>query len=167
MTLVCDQKVVVLGLRINQIYQNTYNRWVPTHPFGQDVVFFMQGLANVFVHLRKSCQIVIASTNGNIFRVIGPLWGESTGHRWIHLTKATDAERWWFLWWWAGWANNRDAGDLRRHLAQYDVIVTWNGWVTFVVIPYAIYRFTSGYIFFNVDTKNCRYETHFRHPERI
>ena len=27
-----------------------------------------------------------------------PLWGESTGHRWIPLTKASDAELWCFLW---------------------------------------------------------------------
>ena len=32
------------------------------------------------------------------FRVTGPLWGESTGHRWIPLTKASDAELWRFLW---------------------------------------------------------------------
>ena len=37
-------------------------------------------------------------TNGNIFHVIDPFWGESTGHRWIPLTKATDAELWSFLW---------------------------------------------------------------------
>ena len=33
-----------------------------------------------------------------IFRVTGPLWGEFTGHRWIPLTKASDAELWCFLW---------------------------------------------------------------------
>ena len=31
------------------------------------------------------------------FRVTGPLWGESTGHRWIPLKKASDAELCWFL----------------------------------------------------------------------
>ena len=41
---------------------------------------------------------MMTSSNGNIFRVIGPLWGESTGHRWIPLTKASDAELWCFLW---------------------------------------------------------------------
>ena len=35
--------------------------------------------------------------------------------------------------WINGWVNNRDAGDLRRHRAHYDVIVmrfvmTWQGW---------------------------------------
>ena len=38
------------------------------------------------------------SSNGNIFRVTVPLCGEFTGHRWIPLTKACDAELWCFLW---------------------------------------------------------------------
>ena len=32
------------------------------------------------------------------FRVTGPLCGEFTGHRWIPLTKAGDAELWRILW---------------------------------------------------------------------
>ena len=40
----------------------------------------------------------MTSSNGNIFRFTGPLWGESTGHRWIPLTKAGGAEIWCFLW---------------------------------------------------------------------
>ena len=38
------------------------------------------------------------SSNGSIFRVTGPLWGESTGHRWSPPTKASDTEHWCFLW---------------------------------------------------------------------
>ena len=34
----------------------------------------------------------------NHFRVTGPLWGESTGHRWIPRTIASDADLWCFLW---------------------------------------------------------------------
>ena len=41
---------------------------------------------------------VIASPNKDIFRVTGPLWGESTGLRWIPLAKASDAVLWYFLW---------------------------------------------------------------------
>ena len=41
---------------------------------------------------------MMTPSNGNIFRVAGHLWGESTGDRWIPLTKASDAELWWFLW---------------------------------------------------------------------
>ena len=41
-------------------------RWVPIHP-------------------------MMTSSNGNIFRVTGPLCGKFTGHRWIPLTNASDA----------------------------------------------------------------------------
>ena len=37
------------------------------------------------------------SSNGNNFRVTGPLCGEFTGHRWIPLTKGSEAELWCFL----------------------------------------------------------------------
>ena len=40
----------------------------------------------------------ITSWNGNILRVTGPLWGESTGHWWIPLIKASGMELWCFLW---------------------------------------------------------------------
>ena len=40
---------------------------------------------------------MMTSWNGNIFRVTGPLCGELTGHRWIHLAKASDSELWCFL----------------------------------------------------------------------
>ena len=41
---------------------------------------------------------MMASSNGNIFCVTGPLRGEFTVHRWILRTKASDAELWCFLW---------------------------------------------------------------------
>ena len=48
--------------------------------------------------------------------------------RWIPRTKASDAELWCLLWsaWINDWVNNREAGDLRRHRARYDVIVMYN-----------------------------------------
>ena len=39
----------------------------------------------------------MTSSNGNTFRVTGILCGEFSGHRWIHRTKASDAELWCFL----------------------------------------------------------------------
>ena len=42
--------------------------------------------------MMATCEITICfnmttSSNENIFPVTGSLWGESTGHRWIPLTK--------------------------------------------------------------------------------
>ena len=65
---------------------------------------------------------MMTSSNKNIFRVIEPLWGESTGHRWIPLTKASDADLFY-----KRWTNNRDAGDLRRYRAHYDITVMFPG----------------------------------------
>ena len=68
----------------------------------------------------------MSSPNGNIFRVAGPLYGEFTDHRWIPRTKTSDTELWCFLWSVPSIndrVNNREAGDLRRHHAHYDVIV--------------------------------------------
>ena len=72
----------------------------------------------IFIHRMTT------ASNGIIFRITGPLCGEFTGHRWIPRTKASDAELWCFLYLCLdGWANNCEAGDLRRHHAHYDVIV--------------------------------------------
>ena len=83
------------------------------------------------------------SSNGNIFRVTGPLCGEFIGHRWIPRTKASDAELWCFFFIYArinGWINNREAGDLRCHLAHYDVIVMGKMTSLYWVGPLVIVR---------------------------
>ena len=76
---------------------------------------------------RCSCMsLMITSSNGNIFRVIGPLGGESTDDRWNfpHKVQWRGALIFSLICAWANaWANNRDAGDLRRHHAHYDVTV--------------------------------------------
>ena len=44
--------------------------------------------------------------------------------RWIPRTKASDVDLWSLICVWInGWVNNREAGDLRRHRAHYDVTV--------------------------------------------
>ena len=70
-------------------------------------------------------KIMMTSSIGNIFRVTGHLCGEFTGLRWTPRTKASDAELWCFFIfaWMNAWVNNREAGDLRRHRAHYDVTV--------------------------------------------
>ena len=70
--------------------------------------------------------IMMTSSNGNIFCITGPLRGESTSHRWIPLTKASDAELWCFSLicaWTNDEANNWETGDLGRHHTHYHVTV--------------------------------------------
>ena len=86
----------------------------------------LKPLAAILTPLVTLPSFMMTSPNGNIFRVTGPLCGKFTGHRWIPLTKASDAEVRCFLWsapWINGWVNNREAADFRRHRAHYDVIV--------------------------------------------
>ena len=48
--------------------------------------------------LQNLDQVMMSSSNGNIFRVTGPFWVQSTGHQGIFLSKACEAELWCFLW---------------------------------------------------------------------
>ena len=73
-----------------------------------------------------SCKIMMTSSNGNISALLelcavnSPITGEFPAQR------SSNAELWCFLWsapWINGWGINREAGDLRRHRAHYDVIV--------------------------------------------
>ena len=60
------------------------------------------------------------------FCVTGHLCGEFTGHRWIPRTKSQWRRALVFSLicaWMNGWLNNREAGDLRRHRAHYEVTV--------------------------------------------
>ena len=101
-------------------------KWLPlTHSWGlYMMVYDIDNWANACTDMPMN--VMMTSSNGNIFRVTDPLCGEFTGHRWIPRTKASDAELWCFLWsasWINGWVNNHEAGDLRRRRARYDVIV--------------------------------------------
>ena len=95
---------------------------------------------------------MMTSSNGNIFRVTGPLCGEFTGHRWIPLTKASDSEvlmfffdlrlnkrlikqsrRWWF---------QVPSRSLWRHCngtENYDFVSTYNPHN-----PFSSYQIVSG-----------------------
>ena len=67
--------------------------------------------------------VMMTSSNGNIFRVTGPLCGEFPGHRWIPRTKASDTEFWFFLWSAPEKRLSKQSlgSDLRRHRAHYDI----------------------------------------------
>ena len=85
--------------------------------------------------------IMMTSSNGNIFRVTGPLcWGI---HRSLidsppkgHLRGALMFSL--ICAWTNGWANNRDIGDLRRHRAHFDPIVM----VWFVLFCFGTHYFS-------------------------
>ena len=66
---------------------------------------------------------MMTSSNGNIFRVTGPLCGEFTGPGEIPaqrpVTRSFDV--FFDLRLIDDWVNNREAGDLRRHRGHYDV----------------------------------------------
>ena len=56
---------------------------------------------SIYMHpsaFQLNFNFTMKQSNGNYFHVTGPLWGESTGHRLIPLTKVSDADRWCFLW---------------------------------------------------------------------
>ena len=79
----------------------------------------------LFQHSNGSL-LMMTSSNGSIFRVIGPLCEEFTGHRWIPHTKNQWRRALMFSLicaWINDWVNNREADNLIRHGAIYDVIV--------------------------------------------
>ena len=63
------------------------NHWI--HP---------ETVLHIKTEKKRSAFRVMASSNGNIFRVTGPLCGEFTGQRWIPRAKVSDAELGCFLW---------------------------------------------------------------------
>ena len=100
---------------------------------GQGVKLILWQMANTLHTLlhsiyctRGRCMLswwhTMTSSNRHNFRVTDPLCGEFTGHRWILLIKASDADFWCFLWF-TPWINNCEAGDLIRYRSHYDVIV--------------------------------------------
>ena len=72
--------------------------------------------------------VMMTSSNGNIFRVTGHLCREFTGHRSPVNSPHKGQRRGALMFslirvWINGWENNREAGDLIRYRAHYDVIV--------------------------------------------
>ena len=78
-----------------------YHAWVIIAIFSTNVITYP--CPNPEANLAHLCEwkrpldFMMTSSNGNIFRVTGPLWGESTGHWWIPLTKVSEADLWCFL----------------------------------------------------------------------
>ena len=76
--------------------------------------------------------LMMTSSNRNFFRVTGHLCGEFTGPRWNFPHKGQWRGALIFSLicvWINGWVNNREAGDLRRCRAHYNVTVMWYSWI--------------------------------------
>ena len=101
------------------LFENTFMQW---HAFCIKCIIFLDQSTSP-----SSIQIMMTPSNENLFRITGLLWGELTRHRWIPITKASDAELWYFLWsapaWINDWVSTRKARDLRSHRTPYDVTV--------------------------------------------
>ena len=61
-------------------------------------IWGMRGLKILLWRAPWARAVMMMLSNGNIFHITGPLWGESTRHQWIPSRKASDAELWCFLW---------------------------------------------------------------------
>ena len=75
---------------------------------------------------KVKCVNMMTSSNGNIFRVTGPFVGGI--HRSPVISPHKGQWRGALMFslicvWMNGWVNNREADDLRRHRAHYEVIV--------------------------------------------
>ena len=73
------------GMFCNQIpWLSTTSR--PNDPGHQHSRCWLNSMLLMFRY-QQNQHFMMTSSNGNIFRVIGPLCGEFTGHRWIPLTR--------------------------------------------------------------------------------
>ena len=96
----------------------------------------------------------MTSSNGNIFRVTGPLCGEFTGARWIPRTKASDAELCVFFdlrlnkrlskqsW---GWWFETQSGSLWRHCKECSFMLTTNPQQSFMFMRRIFSRLCQKY----------------------
>ena len=74
-------------------------------------------------YMECNSHVMTTSSNGNIFRITGPLCGNSPVNS-PHKGQWRGALIFSLICAWTkGWVNNLDAGDLRRHLAHYNVTV--------------------------------------------
>ena len=102
------------------------DRWIPVTK-GQWCGKCFRVMASAWDSFGTDCafSFMMTSSNGNIFRVTGPLCGEFTGPGEFPAQRPVTRS---FIVslicvWINGWVNNREAGDLRRYRHHYDVIV--------------------------------------------
>ena len=125
-------------------YSYTDNLFLNKYEISQVIIW---GQMDTLLHIsrsNKAINIMMTSSNGNFFRFTGLLCREFTGDWWFPLTKASDAQLWCLLWsapWINSWVNNREAGDLRRHHAHYDITVMMPTMSYITLIDYYLVQF--------------------------
>ena len=77
-------------------YCQNHNKMIPR--FAGTVILWSDKSKFYYNRPVQLLGVMMTSSNENIFRFIGPLWGESTGNRCIPLTKASGEEILYFLW---------------------------------------------------------------------
>ena len=88
-------------------------------------------------HPSQRASDMMTSSNGNIFRVTGhlcgnsPVPGEFPAQRPVTRTLVFSL----ICVWINDWVNNREAGDLRRYRAHYDVIVMYGECFHVIISP--------------------------------
>ena len=106
-------KYIYFSKRFHAISYIVFKRHVPLLRFPETFSMWFRSILGTKWHMFHYCcnlwwvqplycintldYNMVTSSNGNIFRVPVPLWGESTGHRWFLLTKSSDGELWCFL----------------------------------------------------------------------
>ena len=87
---------------------------------------FLIETAPSFWYNSPDIMFMMTSSNGNIYRVTGPLWGGVHRSAVVspHKGQWRGALMFSLIWAWTnGWTNNRDAGDLRRSEYQLAPLV--------------------------------------------
>ena len=117
-----------IQLRIHERREHFGNLEVSSCFVGSSLIILLTDAANFRFNFNMECHPhnksvipMMTSSNGNIFRVTGPLWAVDSPHKgqWRGALLMYSL----ICGWPNGWANNRDACDLIRHHAHYDVVV--------------------------------------------
>ena len=106
-----------VALRENEPTKIKQNNGLPFHRLSR--TFFCCNVVCMLRNMASQSSRMMRASNGNIFRVTGPCYkGQWRRTSMFSLICA----------WTNGCANNRYAGDLRRHCAHYDVKNTYSPW---------------------------------------
>ena len=101
----------------NSVIMNDHDEYKKKWKYKWLSVFNVQMHAKVFI-----CEYTDTHDHVIKWKHFQRYWSFMRGiHRWTPLTKASDVKLWYFLW--SAPGQSVDAGDMRRHRANYDVTV--------------------------------------------